>query len=206
MNWKNNIKRIGRGFLRGDHVCPWWLAYTFDNPLRKFLHDPAALLAPYVREGMTVADIGCGMGYFSLAMARMVGEKGTVIAVDIQQEMLDKLRKRAEKHGLARKIRPVLAAKGDLRLKENIDFVLAFWMVHETGDIPGFLKQVWSLLKPGAALLIAEPRLHVSSGTFGEILRHARAAGFNVSEGPKVRISRTAVLNKPVQNPSQPLP
>lgn len=55
--------------LRDDRVCPWWLAYTFDNPLRRFLHDPVKLLASHVREGMTVADIGCGMGYFMVALA-----------------------------------------------------------------------------------------------------------------------------------------
>ncbi len=41
-----------------NHVCPWWLAYTFDNPLRTFFHKPDQMLSQYVKEGMTVADIG----------------------------------------------------------------------------------------------------------------------------------------------------
>src|SRR5512134_1835692 len=78
-----------------EHVCPWWIAWTFDNPLRKRFQDPDRILGGLVREGMTVADIGCGMDYFSVAMAGMVGDKGRVIAVDLQQMMLVLCRKRA---------------------------------------------------------------------------------------------------------------
>jgi 2-polyprenyl-3-methyl-5-hydroxy-6-metoxy-1,4-benzoquinol methylase len=196
MSWRAVIKSITSKLRREDRVCPWWLAYTFDNPLRRFLHDPDALLAPYVREGMTVADIGCGMGYFSLAMGRLVGEKGKVIAVDVQQEMLDKLEKRAERKGVAGKIRRVLAAKDDIVIREPVDFVLTFWMVHETGDIARFLKQIASILKDQGKMLIAEPRFHVPGRKFQEILRLAGEAGFQVKEGPKVAISRSALLIK----------
>ncbi len=71
------------------HICPWWYAYTFDNPLRHLFHKPERMLAGYVKPGMTVMDIGCGMGFFSIGMARMVGEEGAVISVDLQQQMLD---------------------------------------------------------------------------------------------------------------------
>ena len=108
--------------LRDDRICPWRLAYTFDNPLRRFLHDPATLLSLHVREGMIVADIGCGMGYFSIALAALVGDAGTVIAVDVQQEMPDRTRKRAERAGVARRIRPVLAAYDDLGFREPRGF------------------------------------------------------------------------------------
>src|SRR5574341_1266039 len=84
----------------GSHVCPWWLAYTFDNPLRRLAHDAGKILSPYLREGMTAVDLGCGMGYFSIAMAGIVGNQGTVISVDIQKEMLAVLRRRAEKAGV----------------------------------------------------------------------------------------------------------
>ncbi len=55
------------------HVCPWWGGYFLDNRFRRLLHKPHMILAPYVREGMTVMDFGCGMGLFSIAMAKMVG-------------------------------------------------------------------------------------------------------------------------------------
>jgi ubiquinone/menaquinone biosynthesis C-methylase UbiE len=182
--------------MQRHHVCPWWLAFTFDNPLRRYLHDPQRMLQPYVRKGMTVADIGCGMGYFSIAMADMVGEKGSVIAVDIQQKMLDVLHKRAEKKGVAGKIRTVFAATDDIGIREQVDFVLAFWMVHETGDIPRFLRQISSILKSRGKLFIAEPKLHVPHRTFQQILQSAREAGFDVHQGPDVRISRSAIMVK----------
>ncbi len=182
--------------LREDHVCPWWLAFTFDNPLRKFLHDPENILAGLVKPGMTVADIGCGMGYFSIALARMVGPKGRVVSVDIQQEMLDRLLKRARKQGAPDVIEAHLIPKDDIGIREPLDFALAFWMAHETGDIGRFLRQVASVLKPGGRMLIAEPRMHVSARTFQKILQHARDAGLTVMDGPPIRMSRSVVLVK----------
>ena len=88
------------------HVCPWWHAYTFDNPLRRLLHNPSAIVGEHVGEGMRVLDLGCGMGFFSIAMARMVGDSGLVIAVDLQQKMLDVLMRRATRAGVAARIRP----------------------------------------------------------------------------------------------------
>ena len=196
MNMNKILKNIKSGLLREDHVCPWWLAFTFDNPLRRFLHDPEKILSSLVKPGMVVADIGCGMGYFSVAMAGMVGEKGKVLSVDIQQKMLDHLMKRARKQGRTDRIRPMLVQKGDIGIREQVDFVLTFWMVHETGDIPRFLKQVASIFKQGGTLLIAEPRMHISSGTFETILQNARDAGFRVNKGPRVGWSRTALLVK----------
>ncbi len=185
-----------RTFLMDDRVCPWWLAWTFDNPLRRFFHEPEKILGPYVHEGMTVADIGCGMGYFSLAMAKLVAEEGTVFAVDLQQKMLDVLQKRAEKAGVASRIRTVRAGDDDIGIKERVDFVLAFWMVHEVRDIPRFFTQVASILKETGKLLIVEPRVHVTNRRFQETLGHARTAGFRISDAPHIRLSRAAVLSK----------
>jgi ubiquinone/menaquinone biosynthesis C-methylase UbiE len=191
-----SIKIFRKLFLREDRVCPWWLAYSFDNPLRRFLHDPQALLGPFVREGMTVADIGCGLGYFSIAMAKMVGDKGSVIAVDLQQEMLDRMHKRAEKAGVSSRIRSVRAAEDDIGIKEPVDFVLAFWMVHEVPDSQRFLSQVFSVLKESGKFIIAEPRMHVPNRKFQETVEYARSAGFQVSAAPDIRISRAVVLSK----------
>ncbi|MDH4161730.1 MAG: class I SAM-dependent methyltransferase [Nitrospirota bacterium] len=191
------MSRISDKLLsRDEHVCPWWLAWTFDNPLRKWLHDPRQILGAHVREGMTVADIGCGMGYFSVAMAKMVGPAGKVLAVDLQQMMLDLCRKRAYRAGVSRQIETVLCAADDIALSQPVDFILAFWMVHEVKDIPRFFGQVASVLKTGGKMLYAEPRMHVTRNRFEEILGHARSAGFTVAGGPKVGMSRAKILVK----------
>jgi len=189
-------KLIDKLLARDEHVCPWWMAWTFDNPLRRFLHDPQVMLGPYIKEGMTVVDIGCGMGYFSVVMAAMVGSAGRVLSVDLQEKMLEYLKKRASRAGVTDRITTVLAEPDDIKISGAVDFVLAFWMVHEVKDIPRFFGQVAKVLKPGGKILYAEPRMHVTTKRFEEILGHAKAAGFSVNDGPKVGMSRSAVLER----------
>ena len=145
---------------------------------------------------MTVADIGCGMGYFSIAMAKRVGEKGTVIAVDLQQKMLDLMQTRAGKAGVADRIHSLRASEDDISIKEPVDFVLVFWMAHEVKDIPKFFGQIYSILHKGGKVLYAEPRMHVTNRRFQEILGHARQTGFQINDAPQIRLSRAAVLSK----------
>ncbi len=170
------------------------MAWTFDNPLRKWLHDPRQIVGSYVQDGMAIADIGCGMGYFSVAMAKMAGPRGSVLAVDVQQMMLDLCRKRAHRAGVSERVRTILAAPDDIRVDVSVDFVLAFWMVHEVKDIPKFFSQAAKVLKPAGKLLYAEPRMHVSRKRFDEILGYARQASFSVTDGPAVKLSRSALL------------
>ena len=178
------------------HTCPWWLGYALANPFRRFMHEPEKILAPHVREGMTALDLGSGMGFFSLAMATLVGAQGKVICVDLQQEMLDALRKRAERAGLSERISLQRAAQDDIHVNGPVDFALAFWMAHEVLDVRRFLDQVFSALKPSGSLLLVEPRIHVTAREFQRIITHARDAGFTVKEAPLVSISRSAILRK----------
>lgn len=64
-------------------VCPWWVGYLLTSPIRKWFQDPQQILRPFVTEGMIALDIGPGMGFFTLPMARLVGRRGKVIAVDL---------------------------------------------------------------------------------------------------------------------------
>jgi ubiquinone/menaquinone biosynthesis C-methylase UbiE len=143
---------------------------------------------------MTVADIGCGMGYFSLPLAGMVGPAGHVISVDLQERMLAYLQRRAARAGVTDRITTVLAAPDDIRIDGSVDFVLAFWMIHEVRDTRRFFGQVARVLRPGGKVLYAEPKMHVMQKRFDEILGDAQAAGFSVSDGPKVAFSRAALL------------
>src|SRR5512141_2540792 len=126
-----------KGFAMALRVCPWWIGYLLVSPLRKLLQDPASILAPFVREGMTVLEPGPGMGFFTLEAARRVGPRGRVVAVDLQPRMLAALRRRAARAGLAERIeareaRPESLAVEDLAGK--VDLVLALLVVHELPD------------------------------------------------------------------------
>ena len=79
-----------------SHVCPWWLIRTFDNFVRRFLQKPERILQDIVRPGDACLDVGCGIGYFTIPMAGMVGPSGSVTAVDLQPEMLAGVRRRAK--------------------------------------------------------------------------------------------------------------
>jgi ubiquinone/menaquinone biosynthesis C-methylase UbiE len=176
------------------HICPWWLAYTIDNPLRLFFHRPARIFGSYVTEGMTVLDVGCGMGFFSIGLAKLVGSQGRVNAADAQQKMLNTLIRRAEKAGMSDRISIHRCEPNDLGLEIPVDFILAFWMVHEVPDTDNFFRQIRLCLKPKGKVLIAEPKIHVSSKRFQEILESAQRSGLNCSGRLSIRFSRSAVL------------
>lgn len=180
-------------------VCPWWFAYTFDHRLRRLFHKPEALLKPYVQPGMTVLDLGCGMGYFSFGLAGLVGVQGQVVSVDLQSKMLEILFERAKKAGLSDRIAPRLCRSDHLGLEEmtgRIHFALAFWMIHEVPDKDRFLKQVHTLLVPNGHLFISEPKGHVSRRAFQDLLSVAYTVGWRIIDRPQVRLSRTALLEK----------
>ncbi len=180
--------------MSGDHVCPWWMAYTFDNPLRRLIHNPEKMFGDYVTEGMTVVDIGCGMGYFSLGLAKIVGDTGKVISVDLQQKMLDIMQNRASKAGVSLRIEPHLCDTDNIKLNTPVDFALAFWMVHETPDPEKFFNQIVSILKPAGKLVYAEPAFHVTEKHFNEICAAAHKTGLKKTKDLNIAFSRAALF------------
>lgn len=184
-----------------EHVCPWWLGYWLASPLRKLYQHPERILSPYIRPGMTILDIGPAMGFFTLPLAKMVGDQGKVIAIDVQQKMLDALVKRAAKAGLGNRIQPKLCSSNLLELAlftGQIDFALAFAVLHEMPDAGRAMAEVFAALKPGGRLFIAEPRGHVNPVEFEQTIVQVAASGFTRESTPPVNGSHTALMLKPV--------
>jgi ubiquinone/menaquinone biosynthesis C-methylase UbiE len=177
-----------------SRVCPWWLIRTFDNPLRRLIHDPERILSGLVLPGQVAADIGCGIGYFTIPLARMVGPQGRVLAIDLQERMLDGVRKRAEKAGLSERIQLCRATPAGLGVAGPVDFVLTFYMFHEVPDQERFLGEIHALLKPGGRWLITEPPMHVTAADFEKTIALAAAAGFSLLSRPRITFSRTALF------------
>jgi ubiquinone/menaquinone biosynthesis C-methylase UbiE len=182
--------------INTKHVCPWWLCFTFDNPLRKIIHDPIAILTPYVQQGDTAIDIGPGMGYFTIPLADIVGSTGSVIAIDIQQKMLSALMARAHKKSVADKITTHLAGPDSIGFNEKADFILAFWMAHEVPDQKRFLSEIRNLMKPDGLFLLVEPLIHVSKKNFARAIETAKQLGFVIKESPKIRMSQSALFSR----------
>ena len=181
------------------HVCPWWVGWLLASPLRKLAGDPAGLLAPFVRPGMSVLEPGPGMGFFTIDLARLVGPEGRVVAVDVQPKMIEGLRRRAERAGLSDRIEARVVPAATMALDGYdgaFDFVLAFAMVHETPSAETFFAEVVRAMKPGATLLLAEPAGHVRDEEFNRELALAAKSGLAAVGGPLVWRSRTAILRK----------
>jgi ubiquinone/menaquinone biosynthesis C-methylase UbiE len=178
------------------HTCPWWFISFFDNPLRKKIHDPEKIVAGLVDAGDTVLDVGCGIGYFTIALARLVGNSGHVIAADLQARMLDGLRKRAQRENVLSQIRLHQCTPDQIGLTEPIDFALAFWMVHEVRDPERFLNEILAALKYNGKLMIVEPKIHVPAQAFNQTVRLAEELGFKVTGKPQIRWSMAVILAK----------
>lgn len=179
------------------HVCPWWLGRILASPIRKLWQDPRRILAPHVREGMTVLEPGPGMGFFTLELARLVGPTGKVVAVDIQERMLAGLRRRAGRAGLAARIEARRASEAGMGIQDlagRVDLVLAFAVVHELPDAGRFFAEVRPALAPGGKVLVAEPRGHVPAEEFEATLAAAERAGLRRAPGPEISGSLTALL------------
>ena len=180
-------------------VCPWWIGYLLACPIRRIRQDPGKLLGPYIRPGMTVLEPGPGMGFFTLELARLVGESGSVVAVDIQPKMVESLRKRAAKRGLLGRLHTRLATAETMGLDDvagKVDFVLAFAVVHEMPSPEWFFQQVAAVMKPGAGLLFAEPAGHVKGPDFDVSLAAAAETGLHVVDRPAVARSHAALLQR----------
>ncbi len=182
---------------RPGHVCPAQHSGWLTSWLRRLFNNPQRILSGLVAPGDVAVDLGCGPGFFTLPLAEMVGESGRVIAVHNQEEMLARLRVRAEKAGLSGRVEPHLAGAEGIGVDGPAGFALAFWMVHEVPDRDRFLREVFALLGPGGRFLLVEPTTHVSKATFAGTLEAARAAGFLPVAEPRVGLSRAALLERP---------
>jgi len=181
-------------FIKDPRVCPPWMCFTFDNIFRRLIQNPERMLSPYVRENDTVLDVGPGKGFLTIPLAGLVGSRGTVIAADIQQKMLDAVTKRAKRAGVGDRVVTHRIPDSSLGIDRKVDFALAFWMVHEVPDQKRFLGEIGTLLKPGGIFLLAEPGIHVSQKMFDTTVKTALDSGLRVIGKPNIRISRAVLL------------
>lgn len=177
------------------HIFSAQKADALDSKIRRLLQNPFKILTPYVSVGMTVLDYGCGNGYFSIPLSKMVGNSGKVYSVDIQKEMLDKLEIKLTSLSISN-ITTVNIGNEKLNLPVLLDFALAVYVVHEIPDKISFFKELFDLLKPKGKLLIIEPDFIVSRRNFNNTLEILKQVGFIEYKNLNLLFSKTRILMK----------
>ena len=185
-----------------DHkrVCPVEGAGGLDNNFRRLFQNPHKILTRYIQQGMTIVDLGCGPGFFSIAAAELVGAKGKVIAVDLQEGMLSRVRNKIKGTKIEKRITLHKCEESIIGVTDKADFILAFYMVHEVPNQERLFQEIKSILKPDGKVLIVEPKFHVSKEAFEKTEKLVINLGFEVIERPNLFISRTIVLRNAIYN------
>ena len=159
---KKRVRRDPPGFYMGRQIAQvmsWEEFHWLFRETRIEEEQPEAMLdALKIPAGATVADVGAGAGYHSIRLARRVGTKGTVLASDIQPEMIRMLQENARNAGVAN-IRSIRATQSDPKLPESkLDLILMVDVYHECSDPDAILQGFLKALKPHGRLVLVEFR------------------------------------------------
>lgn len=173
------------------NVMSWEGASWLEREGRAEQEKPEVVIgAMQIRDGMTVADIGAGTGFFTRRLAKAVGPAGKVYAEDIQPQMLDLLKKDMEKEGI-RNVVSVLGTETDAKLPlHGIDRVLLVDVYHEFQKPEPMLASILHSLTPGGTVILVEYRLEGDSASHinikhrmsvDQVLGEWNAAGFELA-------------------------
>jgi len=166
------------------------LVANLDQSLRDFWQKPDQVLeALGDLEGLKVADIGCGEGYFTLRLLDLVGPEGKVYATDIQQELLDKLVARIPRH-LVPRIETILTGPDSIGIKSKVDLILLVQVLGEVSDRRGFLEQLRDLMDEDSRLALIDSK-HITDTKHGFtrplnlnlLMRELEQVGFELVPG-----------------------
>ena len=191
-----------RVFRRIYHFpAPAFISVFLDSDLRRRFQPPDLIIARAgIKEGMSVLDLGCGPGAFTIPIARAVGSRGKVYAVDVQPAMLERLAAKLARPENADvvNVETRLASAYELPFRDDwLDVASLVGVLDEIPDQPRALKELRRVLKPGGILAVSEhlvdPDFRFSSAT----VKIGERAGFAVDEVLGSRWSYTVRFRKP---------
>lgn len=142
------------------------MAAHLNQELRDYWQKPGRVLQELGDlEGLTVADIGCGEGYFTLQMLERVGDMGKVLATDIQQSVLDTLDQRIPEH-LRDRVSLIRATSDSIGIKHKVDLILLVQVLAEVGNQRKFLQQLKTIMDSETRLVLIDSR-HITDPATG---------------------------------------
>ncbi|MBK5723029.1 class I SAM-dependent methyltransferase [Dysgonomonas sp. Marseille-P4677] len=181
--------------VQSKSVCPVESAGGLDMPIRKWLQNPRKILQPYIKNNMSVLDFGCGTGYFTIEIARLLNGTGKVVTADLQQGMLDILKTKIKQNSLKYDIYLHKCEENSIGLNEKFDFILAFYMFHEVPNQEVTIKELKTLLNPNGKILIIEPKIHVSKNDFRGLEKFISNNGFKILGKPDILFSMSLLFS-----------
>ncbi|MDD3859881.1 MAG: class I SAM-dependent methyltransferase [Bacteroidales bacterium] len=176
-------------------VCPVENAGGLDNSVRRILQNPVKILKPYIGNGMTILDLGCGPGFFSIEIAKLLNGTGKLIAADLQDGMLEKVNKKIKGTELEQRIELHKCKTNETGVTEKVDFILCSYLIHEVPNQDNLFRELKSILKPNGKVFIIEPKFIVSKGAFENMILVFNYIGFEIIDRPKVLFSWTVLLS-----------
>lgn len=180
--------------LTNTHLHPLENVSMLESRFRRVLQNPKRILKKHIRQGMTVLDLGCGTGFFTLEIAKLLDGKGKVIAIDVQEGMLEIMKQKLKDSELKQQIQIINNKAQNLGFTEKVDFILAFYSFHEMKYIDNIIQGLREIVKQETKILIAEQKVHVSKAMFETIVNKMTNKGFVVCERPKMFFSRSVMM------------
>lgn len=176
---------------------PASMAWVLDNPLARVLANRMVRRMP-IEAGMRVVDVGCGPGRLTLPIARIVGDGGEVLAVDLQSEMLALVERRAAHDGLGN-VRTLKAGAGDGAIPAGrYDVALLATVL---GEVPAerrraAVQEISAALRPGGALIVVEALFDPHRQSRDAVLALAEPAGLSLEREERGRVVSVMKLRK----------
>jgi len=180
--------------MNSKRICPVERAGGLDNSVRRLFQNPKKILSELIKEDMHVLDIGCGPGYFTVEIAKMLKGSGKVIAADLQEGMLAMLWNKIKGTELEKRIVLHKCENNKIGVTDKVDFALAFYMVHEVPDQKRLFDELRSIVKLNGKLYIIEPKFHVTRKKFNDMIGLLEDSGFKIIDRPKVFFSRAVLI------------
>jgi ubiquinone/menaquinone biosynthesis C-methylase UbiE len=186
--------------------CPSWLGWMveMDNPFTKTNRAREIISRLGLAPGMAVLDAGCGPGRLAIPLAKALQGSGHVLALDLQEAMLDRVREKARAEKLDGVLSFLRAGLGEGKLpRAAFDRALLVTVLGEIPDRAAALAEIFSALKPGGILSVTEVVFDPHFQTQGSVRRMAASAGFREAALFGSRIAYTMHFEKPLESASR---
>jgi ubiquinone/menaquinone biosynthesis C-methylase UbiE len=187
---------------RHELPCPSWLGWMveMDNPFTRTNRARVIVGQLGLAPAMKVLDAGCGPGRLTLPLAEVVGPQGEVLAVDLQDGMLTRVREKVKAVGL-QNVRYLQAGLGDGKLPQStFDRALLVTVLGEIPDQVAASKEIYNALKPGGILSVTEVIFDPHFQRRDAVLKVAHAAGFREKNFFGRKLAYTLHLEKPADS------